>query len=104
MRTEASVSRPIVAPPETARSAEAASGTATQENLRRGIIATDVSPRAALLVTCIFLVLIYGVPVMQIVLEKSKGEDLIELELFRHLPTKERLRQFEDDLEQGSYA
>jgi len=104
MRTEASVSRPIVAPLDAARSPEGANVASSQENLRRGIIATEVSPRAALLVTCLFLVLIYGVPVAQIVLEKSKGEDLIELDLFRHLPTKERLRQFEDDLEQGSYA
>ena len=72
--------------------------------LRRGIIDTDVSRAAAVSITVGFLLLIYGIPVSQAVLEKVKGDESILLDVFRHAPTRERLHQFEDDLTQGSYA
>src|SRR5580658_1064684 len=72
--------------------------------LRRGIIDTRVSRGVAVAMTALFLLLIYIVPIGQVVLEKKSGDDVMELDIFSHLPTKERLRQFEDDLEQASYA
>jgi hypothetical protein len=72
--------------------------------LRRGIIETRVSRAAAIAITVFFLVLIGAVPVGQAVLEKANGDDSSLIEIFRHAPTAERLRRFEDDLEQASYA
>jgi hypothetical protein len=37
-------------------------------------------------------------------LQRARGEDSVLPALFRHRPTRESLRQFEDDLEQASYA
>ncbi len=73
------------------------------ENLRRGIIRTEISrPMAAVLVSA-FLIFIYAIPVGQAVLEKKDGQDILIADLFRHAPTRARLKQFEDDLEQASY-
>jgi hypothetical protein len=72
--------------------------------LKRGIIDTRISRGVAIAMTVLFLLLIYSVPIAQVVLEKKGGDDVMELDLFRHLPTKERLRQFEDDLVQASYV
>jgi alginate O-acetyltransferase complex protein AlgJ len=74
------------------------------ERLKRGIIDTDVSRAVSGAMTVLFLFLLYSVPVGQVVLEKARGDDVTVFDLFRHLPTKERLRQFEDDLEQASRA
>jgi hypothetical protein len=73
------------------------------ENLRRGIIHTEISrPMAAVLVAA-FLLFIYAIPIGQAVLEKKDGQDVLIADLFRHAPTHARLKQFEDDLEQASY-
>ncbi len=72
--------------------------------LRRGILQTYVSRSNAIGSTLFFLLFIYAVPLSQAVLEKSRGDDIVLLDLFRHVPTKARLRQFEDDLDQASYA
>src|SRR5579863_7865833 len=74
------------------------------DRLRRGIIDTRVSRKVAVAMTVLFLLLIYCVPVGQVVLEKRSGDDVMELDIFRHFPTKDRLHQFEDDLGQASYA
>jgi hypothetical protein len=72
--------------------------------LRRGVIDTAVSRSVAAAVTALFLALVYGVPVSQAVLEKIRGEDSTLLPMFERAPTRDHLRQFEKDLEQGSYA
>lgn len=72
--------------------------------LRRGIIDTSVSPAVAATMTVAFLLALYAVPIAQAVMEKARGEDVTVLELFRHVPDEARLRQFEKDLEQASYA
>jgi hypothetical protein len=73
------------------------------ENLRRGIIHTEISrPMAAILVSA-FLLFIYAIPISQAVLEKKDGQDVLIADVFRHAPTRARLTQFEDDLEQASY-
>jgi alginate O-acetyltransferase complex protein AlgJ len=73
------------------------------ERLRRGIIHTEVSRPVAALVVGIFLAALYGIPVSQAVLEKKEGGDVQLADLFKHAPTKQRLHQFEDDLEQASF-
>jgi len=72
--------------------------------LRRGIIATDVTRKVAWLLTLMFLVAIYGVPVTQAYLEKREGEDSSLAELFKRAPTAENLRQVEKGIEDASYA
>jgi hypothetical protein len=75
-----------------------------QDEIVHGIIRTEVARPVAALVTVLFLLGIYGVPLTQLALEKKRGEEPVLLELFRERPTRERLRQFEEDLEQNSYA
>jgi hypothetical protein len=76
---------------------------AHDERLRLGIIDTAISRPVAVTLTALFLAVIYLVPIGQAVMEKVKGEDSPFLELFRHVPTRESLQQFEKDLEQASY-
>jgi hypothetical protein len=50
-----------------------------------------------------FLVIIFGVPITQAILEISDDESPQILELFSEAPTEEHLRQFEKDLEEYSF-
>src|SRR5260221_9748386 len=77
--------------------------TAHDEKLRRGIIDTSVSRPVALVMSVVFLAIIYVVPIGQAIAEKVKGEDSPLLSLFEHAPTKASLRQFEKDVEQAPY-
>jgi hypothetical protein len=74
------------------------------EQLRRGIIATDVTRPVAWLLTLLFLAAIYGVPLSQAYLEKREGEDSSLAELFARAPTADNLRQVEKGIEDASYA
>lgn len=73
-------------------------------NLRRGILHTDVSRKVAALLTGLFLCGIYAVPLTQAVLEKVKGDDSVLPDLFRRWPTKDTIKQFEEDLDKASYV
>jgi alginate O-acetyltransferase complex protein AlgJ len=73
------------------------------ENLRRGIIHTEISRPVAALLVAVFLLGIYAIPVTQAVIEKREGDDILIAQVFKHAPTRARLKQFEDDLEQASY-
>jgi SGNH hydrolase-like domain, acetyltransferase AlgX len=72
--------------------------------LRRGFIETQTSRGVTIAVTVFFLALIGIVPIGQGILENLRGDDSPIVDLFRHAPTAERLRRFEDDLDQASYA
>lgn len=72
------------------------------EELRRGILHTSVSRRIAWVLIVPFLVLIYAIPMGQIVRDRRAGEESVLWELFRHAPTHESLRQFEEELEKAS--
>jgi hypothetical protein len=74
------------------------------EQLRRGIIATDVSRGVAWLLTLLFLAAIYAVPLAQAYLEKREGEESSLADLVRRPPTAENLRQLEKGIEDASYA
>lgn len=72
------------------------------ENLRRGILHTDISrPMAAVLVAA-FLLVIYTVPIGQAVRDKLAGDESVLLDLFRHAPNKANIKQFEEDLDKAS--
>lgn len=77
---------------------------AHDEQLRRGIIATDVTRGVAWLLTGLFLAAIYGVPLAQAYLEKREGEESSLMDLFHRAPTAENLRQVEKGIEDASYA
>jgi alginate O-acetyltransferase complex protein AlgJ len=104
MQSRIPLPRLEIAPPLPADEHAGPTDPSHDARLRRGIIDTDVSRATAVSVTVSFLALVYGIPVSQAVLEKVKGDDVTLLDVFRHAPTRERLRQFEDDLEQASYA
>ncbi|HWA73475.1 MAG TPA: hypothetical protein VG937_14115 [Polyangiaceae bacterium] len=94
-----------------AQPAEAAAGArggptdpSHDERLRRGILVTDISRPLAWALSALFLLLIYAIPISEAVREKLNGDDSVLLGLFEHAPTAERLRQFEQDLEQASHA
>lgn len=72
--------------------------------LRRGIIHTAISRRLAWMLVTPFLLLLYVIPIVQAIHEKRAGEDSVLLDLFRHVPTRESLRQFEDELDKTSIA
>ena len=74
------------------------------ERLRRGILETAVSPGWARALTILFVLFIFAVPVSQEVMQRARDDDSVLPELFHHRPTRQSLRQFEDDIEQASYA
>lgn len=74
------------------------------EDLRRGIIATDVSRGVAWLLSLLFLAAIYAVPLAQAYLEKREDEESPLADLVRRPPTAENLRLLEKGIEDASYA
>ena len=70
--------------------------------LRRGIIHTAVSRPLAAALVAIFLLVIYGVPISQGVLEKVNGDQSMLLRVFRRAPTRQNLKNYENDLEKLS--
>jgi hypothetical protein len=73
------------------------------EELRRGVLRTAITRPVALGLVAAFLLLIYGVPIAQAVREKVQGDESMLLDLFKHAPTRESLKQYEEDLEKASY-
>jgi hypothetical protein len=71
--------------------------------LRRGIIRTAVRRPVALALVGGFLLLIYGVPLAQALLEKKNDEPSMLLDVFTRPPTRESFKQYEDDLDNASY-
>ncbi len=74
------------------------------ERLRRGILHTEISRGVAWALVLGFLAMIALIPIGEAIAEKQAGDDSVLLELFEHAPSAERLRQFEEDLEQASRA
>jgi hypothetical protein len=102
------MTHPALTSPATPRPAPAARGggptdPSHDEELRRGILRTAITRPVALALAASFLLIVYGVPVAQAVLEKLKGDDSMLLDLFRHAPTRASLKQYEEDLEKASY-
>ena len=72
------------------------------ENLRRGILHTDVTRPVAALLVAAFVLIIAAIPIGQAIRDKVAGDDSVLLDLFRHAPNKENIKQFEDDLNKAS--
>jgi alginate O-acetyltransferase complex protein AlgJ len=73
-------------------------------DLRRGILHTRLGRPLATALCLLFLIGIWVVPIAQVVLQKVRGEDAVEPELFRRAPTRANLKQWEEDLEKANYA
>lgn len=73
------------------------------EQLRRGLLKTEITRPTAWLLVLAFLLAIYAVPLAQAYLERREDEESPLLELFRRAPTAENLRQVEKDVEEASY-
>src|SRR3954470_10983250 len=72
------------------------------EDLRRGILRTDVTRPVAALLVGAFLLVISAIPIGQAIRDKVAGDESVLLDLFRHAPNKENIKQFEDDLNKAS--
>ena len=72
------------------------------EDLRRGILRTAVSRPVACALGIAFLLVIYVVPIGQAIGDRTSGNDSVLLDLFRHPPTKDNIKQFEEDLDKAS--
>lgn len=72
------------------------------EDLRRGILRTDVTRPVAALLVGAFVLVIAAIPIGQAIRDKVTGDDSVLLDLFRHKPSKENIKQFEDDLNKAS--
>jgi hypothetical protein len=73
------------------------------EQLRRGLIKTEITRPTAWVLVLTFLLAIFAVPLAQAYLERRADEESPLLELFRRAPTAENLRQVEKDVEEASY-
>jgi hypothetical protein len=73
------------------------------EELRRGIIHTQITRSTAWALVAAFLAVIYVPPVIQVVIDKVNDDETVLLDLFRRAPTRENLKQLEDDLDNTSY-
>jgi len=71
-------------------------------DLRRGILKTDVARPIAFALVGTFLLIIAGVPVGQTVRDAKAGDDFVLLDLFRRAPTRDNIKQVEEDLERAS--
>ncbi|HVY39584.1 MAG TPA: hypothetical protein VHM31_16710 [Polyangia bacterium] len=72
--------------------------------LRQGILHTRISRPLAWALVLPFLAVIAAVPISQIVHDRRAGDESVLRELFRHAPTRENLREFEDELDKTSAA
>jgi hypothetical protein len=75
---------------------------AHDEQLRRGIIHTQISRGTAWALVVLFLLLIAAVPLTQIVVDKLNDDAIVLLDLFRRPLTKDNLKQLEQDLDNNS--
>ena len=73
-------------------------------DLRRGILRTTISRRVAWALVLPFLLVVYAIPVGQVIRDRRAGDESVLLDLFRRAPTRENIRQFEDDLDKASTA
>lgn len=74
------------------------------EDLRRGVLHTEIARPVAWLLVVSFLSAMAIVPLAQLYFERREDEESPLIELFRRAPTAENLRKVEHELEQASYA
>jgi alginate O-acetyltransferase complex protein AlgJ len=74
------------------------------EDLRRGVLHTEISRPVAWVLVVAFLAAIAVIPLSQAYLERREDEESPLLELLRRAPTAEHLRRVEQELEAASYV
>lgn len=72
--------------------------------LRRGILHTQISRPLSWALIIPFLLTIAAIPLAQVVHDRRAGDESVLMDLFRHAPTRESLRTFEDELDKSSAA
>jgi hypothetical protein len=85
-------------------SAGDATDPALDHDLRRGILRTNVLRPVAWALAGSFLLSIFALPLGQLYLERRAEEESPLLDLFRREPSRDNLKQVENDLEEASYA
>ena len=77
-----------------------------KDELRQGIIHTEVSPAVAWVMIVSFLAIIFGIPIQQVVVELLNRQRPNALNLFSNgrFPTRSDLGQYEDGLQEQSSA
>jgi hypothetical protein len=85
-------------------SASAATDPALDDDLRRGILRTEVTRPVAWALVGSFLLAIFALPLSQLYLEHGAEEESPLLDLFRREPSAENFQQVEHDVEEASYA
>src|SRR4051812_21659242 len=75
---------------------------AHDEELRRGILKTDVARPIAAALLAGFVLIIVAVPIGQTVRDALMGDDFVLGDLFRRAPTRDNIKQLEEDLEKAS--
>jgi alginate O-acetyltransferase complex protein AlgJ len=73
------------------------------EELRRGIIHTRIDRGTALGLVAAFLLIIVAAPLTDVLLDLSDEQEPVLMGLFRRAPTRENLKQLEDDLDSNSH-
>jgi len=71
-------------------------------DLRRGILKTAVSRPIARALVAAFVLIIAAVPIGQTVRDAVAGDDFVLRDLFRRAPTRDNIKQVEQDLENAS--
>jgi len=71
-------------------------------DLDHGVIHTDVQPATARTLTAAFVLLIFSVPVGQMIWELAHYQSPVVLQVFQTVPTRSSLRQYEEDLENAA--
>jgi alginate O-acetyltransferase complex protein AlgJ len=74
----------------------------SDDELRQGQIPTAISRSVAWTMIGLFLVLLAGVPVLQLAVELARGETPQVLDLFTRTPVRKNLKDWEDNLEKVS--
>jgi SGNH hydrolase-like domain, acetyltransferase AlgX len=91
-------------PPATSERTGGPTDPSHDENLRRGVIATDVGRGVAWSLCLLFLATIYGLPLSQAYLEKRADEESPLLDLLHRAPTAENLHAVEKGIEDACYT
>lgn len=77
---------------------------AHDEDLRRGILKTDVARSTAGALLASFVLIVAAVPIGQTARDAVVGDDFVLRDLFRRAPTRDNIKQIEEDLEKASTA
>jgi alginate O-acetyltransferase complex protein AlgJ len=76
----------------------------SDEALRKGLIPTETTPVVAWCMIVAFLLILFGLPLLQLGVELGRGQAPQSFDLFTRTPVRANLKGWEDDLERVSIA